>query len=319
MTYYERLDQLMKQDFGGRGLLPSLPQTDLKPVAASLSHAARVILLTGFPVRMRDGSYIGETDGPSGTANLAAALTQSSSEVSVVTDAPSYELLKAALSFRAPKAKLALLPKEETDSFIRSFIHEKRPTHFISLERPGKARNGHYHNMRGECIDDMVTDSSLFLSEARRVGAVTISIGDGGNEMGMGTFRQQISRFVPSGNLICTQEAADYTLAGGVSNWWGWGLASLLSCQSGKLLLPTLEEESELLRRVVASGGVDGCTKEQDLTVDRIPLCTHLSILEEVSQLTMRQLKSNRFFPTVSMVPGFAAVHHPNSLDTFAV
>lgn len=39
--------------------------------------------------------------------------------------------------------------------------------------------------MRGETIDDMITDSALFLSEARAFGAETISIGDGGNEMGM--------------------------------------------------------------------------------------------------------------------------------------
>lgn len=309
MTFYESLEQLMKQDFGGRGLLESLPHTDLKPVVKTLHRAERVILLTGFPVRMNDGSCIGETDGPSGTANLAAALTRSGSQVSVVTDAPSYGLLKAALSFRAPKAALHLLPEVQTDSFIRSFIREQCPTHLISLERPGKAADGHYHNMRGECIDDMVTDSALFLSEAKRCGAVTISIGDGGNEMGMGTFKQQITRFVPSGELICTQEAADYTLAGGVSNWWGWGLASLLSCEFGKLLLPTLEEESELLCRVVASGGVDGCTKEQALTVDRIPLCTHLSILEKVSQLTEHQLQNYGSFPKASPATELTAAH----------
>ena len=65
----------MKQDFGGRGLLASLPASPLAAVSASLAHAKRAVLLTGFPVRMPDGSITGETDGPSGTANLAAALT----------------------------------------------------------------------------------------------------------------------------------------------------------------------------------------------------------------------------------------------------
>ena len=71
---------------------------------------------------------------------------------------------------------------------IRTFIRDAKPTHLISLERPGKAENGHYHSMRGEVLDDMITDSALFLSEAKKAGAVTISIGDGGNEMGMGTY-----------------------------------------------------------------------------------------------------------------------------------
>ena len=71
--------------------------------------------------------------------------------------------------------------------------------------------------MRGEQLDDMITDSALFLSAAREAGATVISIGDGGNEMGMGTFRREILAGVPHGELICTAEAADLTLASGVS------------------------------------------------------------------------------------------------------
>ncbi|MFR8330018.1 MAG: glutamate cyclase domain-containing protein [Clostridium fessum] len=63
-------------------------------------------------------------------------------------------------------------------------------------------------------------------------------MGDGGNEMGMGTFRREILAGVPHGELICTAEAADLTLASGVSNWWGWGIASLLSLELGRNLLP---------------------------------------------------------------------------------
>ena len=68
MTFYETLDSIMKQDFGGRGLLASLPASPLAAVSASLAHAKRAVLLTGFPVRMPDGSITGETDGPSGSA-----------------------------------------------------------------------------------------------------------------------------------------------------------------------------------------------------------------------------------------------------------
>ena len=82
MTFYETLDSIMKQDFGGRGLLASLPASPLAAVSASLAHAKRAVLLTGFPVRMPDGSITGETDGPSGTANLAAALTAAGCGVS---------------------------------------------------------------------------------------------------------------------------------------------------------------------------------------------------------------------------------------------
>ena len=265
MTFYETLDSIMKQDFGGRGLLASLPASPLAAVSASLAHAKRAVLLTGFPVRMPDGSITGETDGPSGTANLAAALTAAGCGVSVVTDWSSYPHLEAALRFRAPQATLIRLPEQNTDNFIRTFIRDAKPTHLISLERPGKAENGHYHSMRGEQLDDMITDSALFLSAAREG--------------------------VPHGELICTAEAADLTLASGVSNWWGWGIASLLSLELGRNLLPSDRTETELLRRVVAAGGVDGCTKKSELTVDALPLETHLRILQSVRKLTDETLK----------------------------
>ena len=106
-----------------------------------------------------------------------------------------------------------------------------------------------------------------------------------------GTFRREILAGVPHGELICTAEAADLTLASGVSNWWGWGIASLLSLELGRNLLPSDRTETELLRRVVAAGGVDGCTKKAELTVDALPLETHLRILQSVRKLTDETLK----------------------------
>lgn len=290
MTFYRELDKIMTQDLGGRGFLSVLPANPLAETAETLKTASRVLLLTGFPVRLGGGAFIGETDGPSGTANLAAAFTNANAEVLVVTDQASYHLLEEALRYRAPKAKLLLLPENNTELFIRNCISDFAPTHFISLERPGKANDGHYHNMRGESIDDMITDSDLFLSEAKHFGAVTISIGDGGNEMGMGTFHDEVAEHVPCGDIICAMEGADITLASGVSNWWGWGLAALLSLHMKQNLLPSEAEETELLHRVVLAGGVDGCTKENVDTVDNLPLEAHLSVLRAVSELLINEL-----------------------------
>ena len=290
MLFYRSLDKIMTQDLGNRGFLRLLPANPVAETAESLKTASRVILLTGFPVRLGEDNFIGETDGPSGTANLASAFTNANAKVLVVTDQASYALMKEALAYRAPKAALALLPEKDTESFIRSCIADFAPTHFISLERPGKAKDGHYHNMRGELIDDMITDSGLFLSESKRYGAVTISIGDGGNEMGMGTYYAQIVEHVPCGDIIGTAEGADLTLASGVSNWWGWGIAALLSLQTERNLLPSEAEEIELLHRVVLAGGVDGCTKENVDTIDNLPLEAHLELLREVISLVNDQL-----------------------------
>ena len=125
--------------------------------------------------------------------------------------------------------------------------------------------------------------------------------------MGMGTYRHEIEAHVPCGKLICASEAADITLASGVSNWWGWGIAALLSLQAGLYLLPTESQEAELLHRVVEAGGVDGCTKEHTETVDHLSLAVHLSVLRSVSQALTAQMEENGqasvFFSSVSSRP----------------
>lgn len=295
MTFFRALDAAMKQDFGGRGLLTAFPDNPLKETLESLKTAGRVILLTGFPVRAEDGTVIGETDGPLGTADLAAALTALGIPTLAVTDPLSFAPLNASLFYRAPQAKLLTLPRADTAAFISDCVKNFAPTHVISLELPGKAADGHFHNMRGEIMDDVVTDSSAFLPAAHAAGAAVISVGDGGNEFCMGAYRDIIERFVPHGETICAEAAADLALAAGVSNWWGLGLAALLSLIAGRSLLPTDAEETESLRRIVAAGSVDGCTKRREMTVDNLPLSVHLEILRQVRELTVRELQPAAF------------------------
>lgn len=64
MTFFKDLDTIMKQDFGNRGLLKALPDNPIQETLNTLADARRVILLTGFPVRLSDGSYVGEPTAP---------------------------------------------------------------------------------------------------------------------------------------------------------------------------------------------------------------------------------------------------------------
>ena len=281
--------KIMRHDMG-RGLLDDIPDIELEDVAEDLMTAKRVLILTGFPVRCEDGFH-GETDGPSGATNLAAALLACGCQVWIITDKPSYPLLKAATAFRAPKAQVFCVEGRQSAALAAEWMDRIQPTHVISLERPGMAEDGHYHNVRGKIIDDMVTDTEPFFQEARHHGAHTIAIGDGGNELGMGTYRKQVIANVPSGELVCAYQCSDWTLASGISNWWGWGLAAMLSVKRDKMLLPTRKEEEELLRVVVEAGGVDGCTARPELTVDKMGLEEYLGILDEVRQATIKEIK----------------------------
>ncbi len=101
-----------------------------------------------------------------------------------------------------------------------------------------------------------------------------------------GARRAQIEACVPHGKTICADFAADYTLVSGVSNWWGWGIAAMLSLKSGLDLLPTGVEEACTLWAVVNAGGVDGISLKNVPTVDGLSLADNLKILERLTGIT---------------------------------
>ena len=179
------LDAIMRQDPGNRGLLGASPENPVGALRESLRRAKRAVLLTGFPVRLPEGA-VGETDGPPGTADMAWALEQFGTEVRALTDRFSYDQLSAAMKARGCRNVPEMLPENEEArrGFLEELFRTFRPTHCITLERPGKGEDGHFHNMRGIVIDDMVTDSQEILPMAKRYGAEIISVGDGGNDPG---------------------------------------------------------------------------------------------------------------------------------------
>ena len=132
----EVLDLIMRRDPGNRGLLAAVPPNPVAKLRESLRGAERAVLLTGFPVRMPDGA-VGETDGPSGTANMAWALEQAGAEVRALTDRFSLDQLTAAMKARGCKAVPEMLPEEEEarHSFLEELFGSFRPTHLITLER----------------------------------------------------------------------------------------------------------------------------------------------------------------------------------------
>lgn len=281
MDFYGRLWALLRRDDMGRGLAQAAPAPDFDALTAALLSARRAVILTGFPVDC--GSALrGETDGPGGAANLARALMATGCGATLLCDGVSLPQVRAAAAVLAPGAEVVCLPSHGTEGFAEALLERLRPTHFFTVEHPGKGADGHFHNMRGRVIDAMVTDADFLLPLSRRLGAVTVAIGDGGNELGMGALRSVVEAHVPHGKTLAAVERADFTLAAGVSNWWGWGAAALLSAATGRRLLPSPEEELRLLRAVVASGGVDGCTREAALSVDALPLSVHQELLRRM-------------------------------------
>ena len=282
---YEKICRIAMADPGHRGLSSHCSgQPPIQELARQLAEGKRAMLISGFPVRTETGP-VGETDGPSGIAWLARALDLLGVEVRVYTDDLCRPQLEAALDYAAPGVSLHRIPGEAVPDFARREVEAFAPDRFITLERPGCAADGVCYNMNARSISDLVVDAEPLFTEAATHGVLTVAVGDGGNEMGMGCCRPLVERHVKYGDVICARQEADYTLMGGVSNWWGWGLVAALSLRTGRDLLPTADREEELLCRVVRSGGADGSTARHELTVDGLPLALHLEVLNSLRQV----------------------------------
>lgn len=272
---------ILASDPGGRGIGCRASEDDVAALARELRRMERALIVTGFPMKDASGRVCCETDGPAGAADMAFALASAGIQTAAVTDETSLMQVRAAFDCRAPGARVYLLKKDDPAAAER-LVRDLAPTHIIAIERPGKAADGHFHTARGAVIDDMLSDTDLMYDLARRHGALSVAIGDGGNELGTGKCRQSVSRLIPGGGVIAAFLDADITLMAGVSNWWGWGVAAIVSAACGRDLLPGDAQEKRLMRALIASGAVDGVTKEPTLTVDALSLETNLDVLREL-------------------------------------
>lgn len=289
-----RIDEILRQDLGNRGLMGVAPANPMEQLLAALENdSERVAFLTGFPVIREDGRATGETDGPAGVAHVVWALEQLGKQALVLTDIVAYAQVFAALGARGCKTTPRVVERKTIhgDS-LAILMAEFEPTICVTLERPGRAADGHYHNMRGEIIDDYLIDTAGFIEIAHGLGAVTISVGDGGNELGMGTYRDLVEDHVPLGDTIVDTQTVDIALVAGVSNWWGWGMVALLSLIAGRDLLPSDDMEREMLEAVLRSGGVDGCSRERALSIDNISLDEHLKVLAGIREIVCSAIAS---------------------------
>ena len=153
------------------------------------------------------------------------------------------------------------LPAED---WLRAFWREHpHTTHLISIERAGPSHTltsllASYgqepapllafttevdaaswdkpHNMRGYDISPFTAPAHL-LFESRPPGVVTIGIGDGGNEIGMGKLPWEVLRanIVLGGKIAC-RVPTQHLLVAGTSNWGAYALAAgLLQCRGRSL------------------------------------------------------------------------------------
>jgi len=238
-----------------------------------------------------------ETDGPPGAAVLGRALRRLGADVSYVTDAETIPVMAAALRALGEPPDVHAYgdgPRAADDVLARA-----RPTHLVAIERPARSRSGDYLNMRGHSVAEWNRPiDELFVAvgsgdatsrskrgwpaRGRRVSGgrpVTVGVGDGGNEIGMGNVRGRLVRQGALMARIAATVTVDHLVVAGVSNWGAYGIAANLGQLAGEPLLHTPAQERELIAACVEAGASDGVTRRREPTVDALPLDVHASIV----------------------------------------
>jgi peptidoglycan/xylan/chitin deacetylase (PgdA/CDA1 family) len=77
----------------------------------------------------------------------------------------------------------------------------------------------------------------------------------------------------------------DRLILASVSNWGGYGLVAALSRLVGRDLLPTVEQDRQLIRQMVDAGAVDGTSGENKYYVDNFTLDQNGKVLERLHQM----------------------------------
>lgn len=314
-------ESFVRRDPARRGLISSeaerglLCPGHLAAAAADLANRATAVgIVTGFYIPHADPPAA-ETDGPPGAAVLAAAFRGVGIPAWLITDPTCAAAVRAAAEAMSLPPEIVLEAPARSAEWVEQFYADgpgSTLSHLISIERVGPSHTreslarqprvgsppfeayeanvpaetrDHCHNMRARIIDDWTGDLHRLFERlpVQRPDARSIGIGDGGNEIGMGSIPwEELALRVERENAarIPCRIATDWTLIAGVSNWGGWALAAafLLLKNRIDLLEPwTAAQQETALEHLVARGpAVDGIAGKAQASVDGLPFITYI-------------------------------------------
>ena len=180
-----------------------------------------------------------------------------------------------------------------TSHQAETFLNQSSLDLLIAVENPGQNRVGVYHNMQGQNISHLCADFDSVFQLANHNKIMTIGIGDGGNELGLGSLRVMVESKIPFGSVCscsCQQGIASvtesqYPFVGGISNWVAYGLAAALAHATQMKFLHSGHDEEKFLNIAQKIGLVDGYLGKPNLSVDGIALPILRSKVEAMTEL----------------------------------
>lgn len=319
----ETIDQLTTLDIGRRRIINHLYEAaydhhDGSPtmLAAQRLHETvspddEVLIVTGMLV---PPTYTQETDGPPGAASLARAIKIGlGAHPTILCEEEALPMVRAAarayglnvtdgLETREAAMDVSEHPSAEwtctVESFTKDSAHANQeavdvldttdPAAVLAVERVGPNEFGEYHGAGGENLTETCAKIDPLFEETD---ALTVGIGDGGNEIGFGTILDDVRRIVKyteecgcgCGGGVATKTETDVIIPAAVSNWGAHGIATALSMLLDEPVLHRAELEERALVQCGLAGGIG--PSRTDGVCDSIPAEQHASVVTLLHQL----------------------------------
>jgi D-glutamate cyclase len=325
----DSIRDIVQHDIGARGLRNEPNDNLITACPGDFAAAAHSLAVTeGGTVGILTGFFIphaqppcGETDGPIGAVFLARALVPLGFQVVIYTDQFCMAAVDVGLRTAGLESSVNVIEivPALTPTSARARVVADKLTHLISVERVGPchtedsiraqpanhpetlkafldevplAQRDRLRNMRGLDITHLMAPGHLLVEAAGGLEkpAVTIGIGDGGNEIGMGKIPwQTIHRNIARGGAIACRTATTHLIVAGISNWGAYGLGfAVHMLRQGRDTMELLSESTEraILQAMIERGPlVDGVSGQQTMSVDGVPFNRYIAPLRSFQEL----------------------------------
>ena len=272
-------DIILDQDKRGISDLRNLVPRDFCKRSSDLilENPGKILITTGFYILTAGAA---ETDGPPGAIAIGNALEKLGYEVVYITDEYALEIMTECKSEKSRVIDFPIMDKTESEEYALELLSVENPSILLSIERCSAAQDDKYRNMRNLDITGSTARIDLLFNKHK----TTIGIGDGGNEIGMGNVLDGVDK---SEKLVSYPaiSTVNELIISSVSNWGGYGLLSSLSMSTGENVLPTVDEDMQIIRRMVDMGAVDGFSGEQTYKVDGFSLEENARVLQRLHDI----------------------------------
>jgi hypothetical protein len=288
--------EMLEHDYPRRGRTHLLYEAARARLGAPLTYLAAKGLLK----KVKSGDYVillsgagispwmewGETDGPTGIASLARALSfgLGANPVYVGNEKELGPVIAAGVA-----AGVTVLDREAIEVYKRkntalslpfplgakgarekalAIMDELNPAAVIGVEKHAPNPVGVWHSAAGQAVSgETQPHVHHIVNEAKKRGAFTVGIGDGGNEIGFGLIREEANEIYKRaygvtcqcdcGGGEATATATDVLVSAAVSNWGAYGVSAMLAYMlEDPFILQDADTERRMVEAMVAKGAV---------------------------------------------------------------